>query len=232
MRGKRGLCFDPRAKGLLLLLCVLASAMAPSLTYELGLVLLIALFGLISGKGRYALGGLMVYTVFYLLTTVALGGTAAPLQVTLIAFLGLVHKVYPCGFLAGIVISTTRVSEFLFAMQTIRVPRSLVIPMAVMLRYLPAVREDWRFIKDAMVLRDVSPSLKGLVRRPGMTVECLYVPLMMSAAKAADELSMASVTRGIENPAPRTCLTPIRFGPGDGLAVFCLAAYFMAGRYL
>lgn len=231
MRGKRGLCFDPRAKGLLLLLCVLASATAPSLTYELGLVLLIALFGLISGKGRYALGGLMVYTVFYLLTTVALGGTAAPLQVTLIAFLGLVHKVYPCGFLAGIVISTTRVSEFLFAMQTIRVPRSLVIPMAVMLRYLPAVREDWRFIKDAMALRDLSPSLQGLVSRPGMTVECLYVPLMMSAAKTADELSVAAVTRGIENPAPRTCLTPVRFGPGDGLAVVCLAAYFLAGRY-
>ena len=140
MRGKGGLCFDPRAKGLLMNLCVPASATAPSLTYELGLVLLIALFGLISGKVRYALGGLLVYTVFYLLTTAALGGTAAPLQVTLIAFLGLVHKVYPCGFLAGIVISTTRVSEFLFAMQTIRVPRSLVIPMAVMLRYLPAVR--------------------------------------------------------------------------------------------
>lgn len=231
MRGKSGLCFDPRAKGLLLILCVLAAATAPGLTYELGLVLLIALFGLISGKGRYALSGLTVYTVFYLLTFAALRSSVTSLQVTLIAFLGLVHKVYPCGFLAGIVISTTRVSEFLCAMQTIRVPKSLVIPMAVMLRYLPAVREDWRFIRDAMALRDVSPSLQGLVRRPGMTAECLYVPLMMSAAKTADELSMAAVTRGIENPAPRTCLTPIRFGPGDGLAVFCLAAYFLAGRY-
>ncbi len=165
------------------------------------------------------------------MTKAALSGSGTTFQTTLIAFLGLVHKVYPCGFLAGILISTTRVSEFLCAMHKIHAPKSLTIPMAVMLRYLPTIREDWGFIKDAMRLRDVSPSLKGLVAHPGMTVECLYVPLMMSASRAADELSIASVTRGIENPAPRTCLIQIRLGLADLLAAFCFAAYFIAGRF-
>ena len=62
----------------------------------------------------------------------------------------------------------------------------------------------------------MSPSLKGLLTHPGMTVECIYVPLMMAASKAADELSIASITRGIENPKPRTCLVQIRMGPADG----------------
>ena len=78
-----------------------------------------------------------------------------------IAFLGLFHKVYPCGMLSGIVISTTKVSEFLSAMNRVHAPKKLVIPLAVMLRYIPTIQEDWRFIKDAMRLRDVSPSLKG-----------------------------------------------------------------------
>ncbi len=232
MNGSPHLRFDPRTKILLILLCVLSTAMAPSLNYVLGLVSLIALLGILGGKGLYALVGLMVYAVLFLLTKAALAGGETTLQTTLIAFLGLFHKVYPCGFLAGIVIATTKVSEFLSAMHQIRAPQSLTIPLAVMLRYLPTIREDWRFIKDAMRLRDVSPSLKGLLTQPVMTAECLYVPLMMSASRAADELSIASVTRGIENPAPRTCLTQIRFGLVDLLTVFCFGVYFVAGQFL
>ena len=68
-------------------------------------------------------------------------------------------------------------------------------------------------------MRGVNASLAGFLRRPGMTVECLYVPLMMSASNVADELSMASVARGIENPAQRTCYTHIEFRASDGLLV-------------
>jgi energy-coupling factor transport system permease protein len=82
-----------------------------------------------------------------------------------------------------------------------------------------------------MKMRDVSPSLKGLLTNPGMTVDCIYVPLMMAASKAADELSIASVTRGIENPKPRTCLVQIRFGLVDILVLLCFIAYFVFGLY-
>jgi energy-coupling factor transport system permease protein len=224
--------FDPRTKIGLLLLCILSAATAPSLAYELGLVALAAFFGLVCGKWRYVLIGGLAYALVYLLILAALSYTGAALRTTLTAFLGLVHKVYPCGFLSGVIISTTKVGEFLSAMSRMRAPKTLVIPLAVMLRYLPTVQEDWRFIKDAMRLRDVYPSVWGLLTRPGMTVECLYVPLMMSASKTADELSIASVTRGIENPRPRTCLVQIRFGVVDLLAVLCFLAYLCAGRFL
>ena len=116
-------------------------------------------------------------------------------------------------------------------MNRIHAPKKLVIPLAVMLRYVPTIQEDWRFIKDAMRMRDVSPSPKGLLTHPAMTVECIYVPLMMAASKAADELSIASITRGIENPKPRTCLVQIRMGPADVLAILCFGAFFAAGLY-
>lgn len=112
--------------------------------------------------------------------------------------------------LAGLVISTTKVGEFLSAMARLRISKKLTIPIAVMLRYLPTIREDWHFIKDAMRLRDVSPTLRGFLKAPAMTVNCVYVPLLTAASKAADELSIASVTRGIENPKPRTCLVEIQ----------------------
>lgn len=228
---RRGLWLDPRTKILLLLLCILSAMMAPSLFYELGLVVLIGLLGICFGKWKYAWKGVLFYALIVLLTFWIMDTLTGTWRTMFIAFLGLFHKVYPCGMLSGIVISTTKVSEFLSAMNRIHAPQKLVIPLAVMLRYIPTIQEDWRFIKDAMRMRDVSPSLKGLLTHPGITVECIYVPLMMAASKAADELSIASITRGIENPKPRTCLVQIHIGLMDIAAVFCFVGALVVGLY-
>lgn len=224
-----GLWIDPRTKIALLLLCVLSAAMAPSLLYEMLLVFLAALYGIACRKTGYSIVAAMAYIVIYFLTIGVLQ-LHGPLQVMLIAFLGLVHKVYPAGMLAGIILSTTKVGEFLSAMNRSRISQKIVIPLAVMLRYVPTIREDWGFIKDAMRMRDVSPSLKSFLTRPGMTIECIYVPLMMSASKAADELTIASVTRGIENTKPRTSLAQIGFGAADLIVVICFLAMFLMGQ--
>ena len=230
-RQKKGLWLDPRAKIFLILICVLASMFAPSLAYQFALVVLIAILGTFFGKWKYVIKAVCFYAVICVLTVWIMAEMTGTLRTMFIAFLGLFHKVYACGMLAGIVLSTTKVNEFLSAMNRVHAPKKLVIPLAVMLRYIPTIQEDWRFIKDAMRLRDVSPSLKGLLTHPGMTVECIYVPLMMAASKAADELSIASITRGIENPKPRTCLVQIRMRLADVLAVLCFGAFFAAGLY-
>ena len=191
---QKGLWLDPRAKLFLILMCVLCSMFAPSLSYQFALVLLIAVLGVLCGKWKYSIKGVCFYA---------------------------------CGMLAGIVLSTTKVSEFLSAMNSIHAPKKFVITFAVMLRYIPTIQEDWHFVKDAMRMRDVSPSLGGFLSHPGMTVECIYVPLMMMASKAADELSIASVTRGIENPNPRTCLVQIKCGIADWMAMLIAVAFFI-----
>ena len=61
-----------------------------------------------------------------------------------------------------------------------------------------------------------------------MTTCCIYVPLLTAASKAADELSIASVTRGIENPKPRTCLVKIQMLTADWLAMAIFAAFLAA----
>ncbi|MDO4753552.1 MAG: energy-coupling factor transporter transmembrane component T [Bacillota bacterium] len=223
-----GLSFDPRTKLFLLLIIVTAAMTAPALTYTLGLVMLIAAFALLCGKVRTCLSVLLGYGIFYLLTLLVLDMPPSTLQATLIAFFALLHKVYPCSIFAGIMISTTKVGAFLTAMNRMHVPRKLVIPLAVMLRYLPAIREDRRFIKDAMRLRGISG---GFFAHPVRTVECIYVPMMMAASKTADELSIASVTRGIENPAPRTGLDRIRFRIRDFLILLVFSAYLTTGIF-
>ena len=67
-------------------------------------------------------------------------------------------------------------------------------------------------IRDAMKLRNIHGVQK---------IECLLVPIMISATTTAEELSAAAVTRGIENPAPKTSMIEMKFGVQDFL---CLAA--------
>ncbi len=219
---------DPRTKLLLILLCVLIAMLAPNLYFQFALVSLIGLLAAASGKWRYALRGILAYVLICAFTAWCMGVLSGTWRTMFVAFLGLVHKVYACGMLAGLVISTTKVGEFLSAMARLRVPKKLTIPIAVMLRYLPTIREDWRYMKDAMRLRDVSPTLWGFLKAPAMTVNCIYVPLLTAASKAADELSVASVTRGIENPKPRTYLVNIQMQWADVLALVLFSAFLAA----
>ena len=227
-RSAKRLRLDPRTKLFLILLCVFCAMFAPNLYFQFALVAFIGLLAALSGKWLYALRGILVYALICAFTVWCMGILTGTWRTMFVAFLGLVHKVYACGMLAGLVIGTTKVGEFLSAMARLRIPKKLTIPLAVMLRYLPTIREDWRYIKDAMRLRDVSPSFWGFLKSPAMTVNCIYVPLLTAASKAADELSIASVTRGIENPNPRTCLVKIRMRAADFAAMALFAAFLAA----
>ena len=219
------LYLDPRTKLFLILLCVLSAMLAPNLYFQFALVAVIGLLAALCGKWQYALRGILAYALICAFTVWCMGVMTGTWRTMFVAFLGLIHKVYACGMLAGLVISTTKVGEFLSAMARLHIPKKLTIPIAVMLRYLPTIQEDWHYIKDAMRLRDVSPTLWGFLKAPALTVNCIYVPLLTAASKVADELSIASVTRGIENPKPRTCLINIRMQAADFLVLVLFAAF-------
>lgn len=220
---------DPRTKLILLILCVLCTMVAPSLTYELILVLIIAGIGVLLRKYKYTLISVIVYIGIYALTQYSIYNLTGMWQAILVAFLGLVNKVYPCGFMASLMILTTKTSEFMAAFYRIHIPDSFTIPFAVMMRYIPVIKEDWHYIKDAMKMRDLAPNLKNMISHPIMTLECIYVPMMMAASKTADELSIAAVTRGIESPGPRTCLVKIQFTIKDFIVIFFFMIYFGIG---
>ena len=82
----------------------------------------------------------------------------------------------------------------------------------MLLCFFPALKLESGYIRDAMKLRHI----RGFKK-----IECLLVPTMISALQTAEELSAAAVTRGIENPAPKTSMIDMKFGVQD---VLCLAA--------
>lgn len=206
---------DPRTKLFLLLLVVVYTAFAESGVKDCAVIVYIMVTGLLLGERKRSLVPAAIWFLLYLFTIYGLPHIGGVVHTSLLAWLALIFKCYPCCMLAGIVIRTTQISEFMAGMAKMKIPRSIVIPLAVMFRYFPVVREDWSHIKDAMALRGLRPTPVGFVKNPSAVIDALYVPILVSASKTADELSVAAVTRGIENPKPRTSRLKIRFGPVD-----------------
>ena len=106
-------------------------------------------------------------------------------------------------------ITTTKVSEFIASMEKSNIPRDIIIPVSVVFRYIPSVFEEIRSITNAMKMRGFGLNVKSL-KNPLKLIEFYMIPILISAVKTADELSAASLTRGLSNPNPRTHLLEVR----------------------
>ncbi len=128
----------------------------------------------------------------------------------------------PCGiltrFMSGYmmcwyVVRSTTVSEFVTAMEKMHVPYFITIPLSVMFRYFPTLGEEYRAIRDAMKMREIGQNVKD----PMKYIEYVLVPIMMSTVRIADELSAASLTKGLSAGGRRTHICHIKFGLADWL---------------
>lgn len=218
--GQGWLRLAPQTKLFILFAGNIAMLLSPGLGYEVCMTGLILVFGLLCGVYRYSLTMTGVYLLLVVAQTVGTMYLDDALRIFLVTIAVFLRKILPSAILGGIFIATTRVNEFMAVMYKLRMPASLVIPLAVTLRYFPVVKEEWGHIRDAMNMRGISASWWGFLAHPLQTTECIYVPMLISAVKIADELAAAAVTRGIDNPKPRTCSQQLRFGLADGLCVF------------
>ena len=221
----RGLRLDPRTKLVAMLVMAAAVALAPSVTCEAVLMVLAAVFGVLLGRWRASVAMLLLYAMTLAAVQFVPQLKDVALRTMLFSFALLVRKVFACSLMAYATVATTHVNELMSVLAKVGAPRTVAIPVAVALRYLPAVREDWGYIRDAMRMRGVSPSPLGFMRDPMRTIDCIYAPLLMSASRASDELAMAAVARGIENPVQRTCYLHISMDVADYVV---LSAFLVA----
>lgn len=209
------LMFDPRTKMIGLFLVVINTMFFPSLEWEGLWILVLCVIGILSGRVKGSVLWGVAYGLAYLGWNLFLKSGATISHTAVLAWLSLVFKLFPCCMVSGMIIRTTQINDFLTAMSQSHIPKQLIIPLAVLLRYMPTLKEDWGYIRDAMALRGVTPTPLSFVKAPITTVECLYVPLLITASKTADELSVAAVTRGIENPSLRSSIRELRFRAFD-----------------
>ena len=213
---------DIRAKMFILIIANLSLIFSQNLFEEFILEISILIFGILLKQYRFILKIFFWYLIVLLMQYLGGKYLSGMLNVFIVTFAVFIRRLFPCAMLGGVIIGTTRVNEFMAAMNRLHISKKIVIPIAIMFRYFPMIKEEWNAIKDAMKMRGISPSIIGFIKHPAIIIECIYVPILMSASKISDELTTAAITRGIENPKRRTCMQSIKFTISD----FICTSYF------
>lgn len=207
---KREVKFDLRTKFMLILVVNLFLLLSHSVIFELVLVFGCLLLITIDGQAKSAFHFLIVFLIILgidqLLTPYING-----FFFTLVSFITVaLRKFLPCFILGKWILTKTEVSEFVAVMWKLRLPQTAIIPLSVVFRYFPTIKEEWASIRAAMKMRGIHVSL-----------EHIMVPLLMSAVNVSEELSAAALCRGLDSPEPHTSLVQVRFRFSDVL-VWCI----------
>lgn len=218
--GRREVKFDLRTKLMLILVVNLFLLLSHALAFELILVFGCLLLITIDGQPRSAFHFLIAFFIMLgidQLVTPHMNGFAF----TLVSFITVaLRKFLPCFILGKWILTKTEVSEFVAVMWKLRLPQTAIIPLSVVFRYFPTIKEEWASIRAAMKMRGIHVSL-----------EHIMVPLLMSAVNVSEELSAAALCRGLDNPGTHTSLVQVKFSHYD-IAVWVITGILAAAAII
>lgn len=157
---------------------------------------------------RTALIYALVCIVMLFVEGVLIPSTSGLLNLVIVITSGVFSRILIGLAFAWYAMCSTTVSEFVTAMKRMHVLDQITIPLSVMFRFFPTLGEEFRSIRNAMRMRGIRVGGKkgGLLTQ----MEYKIVPLMMSTLRIGDELSAASLTKGLEAGRPRTHICEIR----------------------
>jgi energy-coupling factor transport system permease protein len=169
----------------------------------------------------------LVYSLCYFGELFLVPHTWGFVNFLVVASCGIFARFMPGLVMGYFLVTTTTVSQFMAAMNRMRISEKITIPLSVMFRFFPTVGEEYAAINDAMRMRGIS--LAG--GNPLAMLEYRLVPMMICCVKIGEELSAAALTRGLGAPVKRTNLGKIGFHIQDLVVILmCLAslAVFLA----
>lgn len=214
---KHGVYYDSRIKLLLILLTsALAFALGGGLT---GLLLfgVVCLFALLSGLWKTSIKVAIVYIVLLMLAQVL------PIHLSSVITFFLL-RILTIALALNILFQTTEISELIAALQASHIPQAIVIPVAIILRFLPSLKQDVLYIKQGMKTRGVGLSFWRIVSHPAQTYEGFLVPILMRLLMTATELSASAETRGISYPCEKTHYILVDFRLRDSILLIGMLA--------
>lgn len=203
---KHRLKLDPRTEILLLILANVVAFTQRSLWVEITWVLLLLLLIIVCGCEKAAGKLAVAFGICLVLQYFIFPNGPKFLAASFTFLVSYARRIFPCLIVGTLILQKTPVRELMVALRKWHIPQGLIIPLSVTVRYFPALKEETGYIRDAMKLRNIHGVQK---------LECLLIPMMISATTTAEELSAAAVTRGIENPAPKTSMIVMCFGIQD-----------------
>lgn len=127
----------------------------------------------------------------------------------------------PCFMVGGSILRSS-VHEFIAGMRSWHMPESLLLAIAVMMRFLPTIKESYQNIRASLKTRGIFVSKWDIIWHPLQFFEQVTLPLFMMATKTSQDLTIASLTKSVGQKGKKTSYIDYRFSWADYLAYACM----------
>ena len=115
-------------------------------------------------------------------------------------FLAIITAFLPCMVMALVLVKDYTTAEILSALESLRLPKSIIIAATITLRYIPTFKTEFSYIKESMRLRGFSFSYLHPVR----SFRFFIVPQLFRCMALSEEITAAGMVKGIDNPNRRS----------------------------
>ena len=141
-------------------------------------------------------------------------------------FLVVLAQSVPCIALASVLVSKYNSAQLLSALETLRIPRVLVVAVTITIKYIPTFRREFGLIKESMRLRGISFTWK----KPIKSFQYFVVPQLFRCAALAEEITAAGMVKGIDVPKRRSSYFEEKIRWSD-IAILCVFIAGLAGGF-
>lgn len=217
---------DPRTKLLMLILPAVAIAVDVNLTTEIGLFVLLALPLFIEGQYKKLARYVIIYTILLVGFLYILPIDMPVFLYILLSFItNGMRKFLPSFMALSYIIGSSQYLNWLALMKRMHLPRFLTIPLSVMIRFFPVIKQDYHAIRQALAFRGIIRSNWDLVKHPIQSFEHILVPLLINASNAADDLTIAAYSKGLSLNGPTTSIVQLKLKTKDYIYTIALILY-------
>ena len=140
----------------------------------------------------------------------------------------IVQRIIPFMLMGTVIKKQKNISEITMALERMRLPRGIILSIAVMFRYFPSIKDDFFIIIDSMKLKGLYTSKYSAMLHPIRTMEFIIVPMLFKSLRTAEELSCAALIKGIENTGKKTSYFDVRLRSVDLIFSFAALAILTA----
>ena len=123
-------------------------------------------------------------------------------------------------------VSSSKVSELICFLRSIRLPKKMIIVLAVLYRFFPVLLTDYKLIKNSLKMKGIGVSRGYYLLHPFKFFEYIFVPYVIISTNIANELSVSCLCRGIDNEEKPTSYIELKFNKIDYLVMVAVTIIF------
>ena len=216
---QHGVRYDPRIKLLQVLLVGILVFVLTGKKYEISLFLSVFTFAMLSGLFKTGIKFLVIYSGLFLAAEISPLFIATTIHYFVLCFITI-------AFAALNLAKTTDISEILAALRNMKILYYINIPLAVILRFFPTIKQDIICIRQGIKTRGIDISVLGVLKHPFKIYEMMIIPLLMRILSTATELAASIETRGLGISCKKTNYTEIHFSIVDALLLIAMVTFY------